>query len=383
MNDFTAVIDFIRSRYPGLERIPLHAPVFRGNEKKYLCDCIDTTFVSYVGEYVTRFEKMVAEYLGVREAVAMVNGTVALQVALQIVGVQSGDEVITQALTFVGTANAIHHAGGRPVFIDSEPDHLGMDPDKLELFLKSHVIQGSKGSVINKATGKRIAACVPVHIFGHPARIEEITRICEHYHIAVVEDAAESIGSTSRGRHMGTFGQVGVLSFNGNKVITTGGGGMIVTDDEKLAGRARHLTTTAKVPHPWEYYHDEPGFNFRLTNVNAAIGCAQMEEIDAFLLEKRRLAGEYAQFFENSGIRFFREPAQCCSNYWLNAIILNNRKERDEFLERTNAQGIMTRPVWVLMNKLPMYKDCYASLVENANWLEDRLVNIPSGLPNR
>lgn len=381
MNNFNTIVEFIRSLYPGMEKIPLHAPVFRGNEKKYLCNCIDTTFVSYVGKYVSQFEHMISSYLGIKEAVAIVNGTAALQIALQLAGVKRDDEVLTQALTFVGTANAILHAGGHPVFIDSDLDSLGMDPEKLEDFLKQNAKQKSCGEVINKISCKRIAACVPVHIFGHPARIHDIMHICNQYNITVVEDAAESIGSTYNGKHMGTFGKIGVLSFNGNKVITTGGGGMIVTNDKALADRARHITTTAKVPHAWEFYHDELGYNYRLTNVNAAIGCAQMEQIESFITAKRRLAEIYAEFFKKINIRFFIESPECRSNYWLNTIILENKKERDDFLKFTNKHGIMTRPVWILMNKLPMFMNCFSSKLENAIWLEDRLVNIPSSIP--
>jgi perosamine synthetase len=377
---FGQITDFIRGLYPDQNPVPLHAPVFMGNEKNYLLDCIDTTYVSYVGKYVTKFEEMVAGYIGVKHAVAVVNGTAGLQIALQLAGVENGDEVLTQALTFVATANAISHAGGRPVFVDSDLTHLGMDPAKLDDFFKINAERKSDGRLIDKITGRRIAACVPVHIFGHPARIDAINQICQHWQIPVVEDATESIGSTYKGKHMGTFGLMGVLSFNGNKIITTGGGGMIVTDDPEFARRAKHVTTTAKVPHPWEFYHDEIGYNYRLTNVNAAIGCAQMEQIDRFIACKRKLAGRYAAFFKDMGLSFFSEQPDCRSNYWLNTLILDNRKERDEFLKYSNANGVMTRPAWTLMNKLPMYEKCLATNLDNAHWLEDRLVNIPSSI---
>jgi perosamine synthetase len=378
---FIKIVDYIRQLYDKPEGIiPLHAPVFNGNEKKFLIDCIDTTFVSYVGRYVTRFEEMIAEYLGVKHAVAVVNGTAALQIALQLAGVQRDDEVLTQALTFVATANAISHAGGKPVFIDSELKNLGIDPGKLDSFLKKYAELKSAGQLVNKLTGNRIAACVPVHIFGHPARIEEIINICKQWQIPVVEDAAESIGSTYKDRHMGTFGLMGVLSFNGNKIITTGGGGMIVTNDPELAMRARHITTTAKVPHPWEFYHDEVGYNYRLPNVNAAIGCAQMEQMNNFIACKRKLAAQYAAFFKDIGVIYFTEQPNCESNYWLNTIILNNRKERDDFLKYSNENGIMTRPAWALMNKLPMYDKCLSTNLKHAHWLEDRIVNIPSSI---
>lgn len=377
---FGPITDFIRSLYPGRDPVPLHAPVFQGNEKKYLIDCIDSTYVSYVGKYATKFEEMVAAYIGVKHAVAMVNGTAALQIALQLAGVMRNDEVLTQALTFVATANAIVHAGGKPVFIDSELKNLGMDPGKLDDFLKKYAELKANGQLINKLTGNRIAACVPVHIFGHPARIEEIVQICQKWQIPVVEDAAESISSTYKSLHMGTFGIMGVLSFNGNKIITTGGGGMIVTNDPELARRAKHITTTAKVPHPWEFYHDEVGYNYRLPNVNAAIGCAQMEQIDNFIDCKRELAERYAAFFIKIGVSFFTEQPDCQCNYWLNTIVLENRDERDLFLKYTNENNVMTRPAWTLMNKLPMYKKCLSTSLDKAQWLEDRLVNIPSSV---
>jgi aminotransferase in exopolysaccharide biosynthesis len=381
MNKNQRITEFIKALYPGLDPVPLHAPVFRGNEKKYLNDCIDTTFVSYVGRYVSRFEEMIASFLGVQHAVAVVNGTVALQVVLQLAGIRPGDEVLTQALTFVASANAIHHAGGSPLFIDSDRSHLGMDPDALEDFLKAHADRRTNGEVFDRVSGRRIGACVPVHVFGHPARIGEIVEICGRWGIPVVEDAAESIGSTWQGRHMGTFGTMGVLSFNGNKTVTTGGGGMIVTNDPGLAGRARHLTTTAKVAHPWEFFHDEAGYNFRLTNVNAAIGCAQMEQIAGFLEQKRRLAGLYGAFFAELGMKFITEPPGCRSNYWLNTIVFDNRAERDAFLKYSNENRVMARPAWTLMNKLPMYASCRSTGLDNAQWLEDRLVNLPSGVP--
>lgn len=380
IDQFGKIVEFIRGLYPGQDPVPLHAPVFRGNEKKYLADCIDTTYVSYVGKYVTRFEEMVASYLGIKHAVAVVNGTAALQIALQLAGVKRDEEVLTQALTFVATANAIVHAGAQPVFIDSDLTHLGMDPGKLDDFLKNHAERKAGGAVINRITGKRIAACVPVHIFGHPARIEEIIHVCEQWQIPVVEDAAESIGSTYKDMHMGTFGIMGVLSFNGNKIITTGGGGMIVTNDAELAARAKHITTTAKVLHPWEFFHDEIGYNYRLPNVNAAIGCAQMELMDTYIAKKRELARQYKIFSNSIGIRYFSQQPGCESNYWLNTVFLSNREKRDEFLQYVNKNNISARPAWILMNRLPMYRKNYASNLDNARWLEDRIINLPSGI---
>ena len=383
LEKYKKTTDFIRTIYPGQDFVPLHAPVFFGNEKKYLNDCIDTTYVSYVGKYVTQFEEELARYLGVKYAVAVVNGTAALQIALQLIGVQKGVEVLTQSLTFVATANAITHAGGSPIFIDSELMNFGMDPEKLEMFLNQNGERKGQGNLYNKITGNRIAACVPVHVFGHPARIDDIMYICNKWGIPVVEDAAESIGSTYNGKHMGTYGIMGILSFNGNKTITTGGGGMIVTNNEEFALRAKHITTTAKIPHPWEFNHDEVGYNYRMTNVNAAIGCAQMERIDLIIANKRETAIKYASFFKELGIQFFSEKQGCRSNYWLNTIILEDRIQRDEFLKYCNSNGIMVRPAWILMSKLPMYNKCISTGLEQAQWLEDRIVNLPSSITQK
>ena len=378
---FKKLIDFIKSLYPGLNPVPLHAPVFWGNEKKYLIDCIDTTYVSYVGKYVTHFEELTAQFTGAKYAVAVVNGTAALQISLQLAGVKREDEVITQALTFVGTANAIVHSGGIPVFIDVDLDTMGMSPSKLEEWLKRNVsLNAGTQKPINRLTGRRISAIVPVHIFGHPCRINEIKEIASQYNIPLIEDAAEAIGSTYMGKHVGTFGLAGIISYNRNKTITTGGGGMIITDSEELANRARHITRTAKVPHAWEYIHDEVGFNYRMTNISAAIGVAQMEKIKEYLENKRHTAQKYKQFCDESGISFFMEPQGAHSNYWLNAIILKDKSERDKFLEFSNAQGVMTRPIWRLIHKLDMFKHCQHDGLTNSLWLEERVVNIPSGV---
>lgn len=375
------LIDFIKSLYPGASPVPLHAPVFAGNEKKYLLDCIDTTFVSYLGKYVTQFEEMTASFTGARRAVAVVNGTAALQVALQIAGVKPGDEVITQALTFGATASAIVHAGAQPVFIDVDRDTMGMSPLKLEEWLKTNAAAaGPGGAAIDRNTGRPIAAIVPMHTFGHPCRIDEIKAIADAYRIPLIEDSAESLGSYYKGKHTGTFGLAGILSYNGNKTITTGGGGMIITSDETFAARARHITTTAKVPHRWEYVHDEAGYNYRMTNVNAAIGVAQMEKIAEYLQNKRKTAEQYGKFCRENGIGFITEPKDATSNYWLNAIVMENREERDAFLAFSNDNGVMTRPIWRLMHKLTMYKDSPHDDLTNSQWLEDRIVNIPSGV---
>ncbi|MCX7735834.1 MAG: LegC family aminotransferase [Candidatus Kapabacteria bacterium] len=369
---------FIRKIYNSKEFIPLHAPKFLGNEKKYLNECIDTTFVSYVGAFVTKFEEMTRDFTGSAYAVATSSGTTALQIALQIAGVRQGDEVITQPLTFVATCNAIVHSGGTPVFVDVELDTLGMSPEKLSDFLNEFAIIKDDGQCYNKASGKRISACVPVHIFGFPARIDQIVEICNKYNIPVVEDAAESLGSFYKDKHTGTFGKLGILSYNGNKTITTGGGGMIITDDETLAARAKHITTTAKKPHPYEFVHDEIGYNFRMPNINAAVGVAQMEYIDRILENKRQTAMLYKEFCEENGIKFLTEPKGAFSNYWLNTIVLRNLDERNEFLKFTNENGVMTRPIWRLMNKLPMFEQCQSGNLDNSLWLEERVVNLPS-----
>jgi aminotransferase in exopolysaccharide biosynthesis len=377
---YQEVVNYIRSIFETNKFIPLHEPRFIGNEKKYVNDAIDSTFVSSVGEYVNRFEQMMRELTGANFAVATVNGTSALHIALRLVGVRPDTEVIAPPLSFVATANAIHYCGAEPVFLDVEKCTLGLSPGAVSDFLERRSKMGNDGSSYNRHTGKRIAACVPVHIFGHPCRIDEIVGICSQYNIPVVEDAAESMGSLYKGRHTGTFGKMGVYSFNGNKTITCGGGGAMVTDDESLAKHAKHLTTTAKVPHPYEYVHDEVGYNYRLPNLNAALACAQLEQLEKFIENKRELARKYSAFFRESGIGFIEEPEYARSNYWLNAIILDNLEARDRFLDFTNKSGVMTRPIWKLMNKLPMFQKCQTDELENAQWLEERVVNIPSSV---
>lgn len=377
---FAEIVGFIRKLYNSDEYIPLHVPVFAGNEKKYLVDCIESGYVSSVGSYVNRLEKMTQEYTGIAHAVAAVNGTAALHIALLLAGVMPEDEVITQPVTFVATINALRYCNARPIFLDVDREFLGLSSEKLEEFLHKNAQIRDDGFCYNIASGRRFAACLPMHVFGHPVRIDRIVDICNGYNIPVVEDAAESIGSTYKGAHTGSFGINGVYSFNGNKTITTGGGGMIVTNDEEMAKRAKHLTTTAKVSHQWEYVHDEVGFNYRMPNINAALGCAQMEYLPQFIEEKRTIADQYNQFFYNKDITFVSEGPNCRSNYWLNAIVLKNREERDEFLSYTNENKVMTRPLWCLMNKLPMYKKYQTYKLEEAYWLEDRIVNIPSSV---
>jgi aminotransferase in exopolysaccharide biosynthesis len=380
---FQEITKFIRELYNKPEGfIPLHAPVFRGNEKKYLEECIETTFVSSVGKFVDKFEDEIANYTGVKKAVSCVNGTNALHLALQLVGVERNTEVITQPLTFIATANAISYCGAEPVFLDVDMDTMGLSPQSLKSWLERNIkVNQTSNQPINKSTNRPISACVPMHTFGHPCRIDEIVEICNEYSIPVVEDAAESIGSLYKGKHTGTFGKIGVISFNGNKVITTGGGGMLLFNDEEIAKRAKHLTTQAKVPHAWEFNHDAIGYNYRMPNINAALGLAQLKQLPKFLQSKRKIAEKYKQFFSSPNqINFVPEPPNSQSNYWLNCILLNSKEERDSFLKYSNKNGVMTRPAWTLMNELPMFADCESYSMNNVKWLFERLVNLPSGV---
>ena len=377
---FEKIVDFIRKTFNKPSGfIALHEPVFAGNEKKYLEECIDTTYVSSVGKFVDQFEIEMAKYAGVAKAVVCVNGTNAIHLALQLVGVQRDCEVITQPLTFIATANAIAYCGAIPVFLDVDKETMGLSPKSLQQFLEGQTEQ-KNGNCYNKTTGRKIAACVPMHTFGHPCKIDEIANICQKFNIELVEDAAESLGSYYKGKHTGTFGKIGVLSFNGNKIITSGGGGMLLFNDEKLAQKAKHLSTQAKVAHPWEFIHDEIGYNYRMPNINAALGLAQLEQINKFLAAKRKLAKEYSEFFKTLNIGYFDEPANSKANYWLNTIKFENRKERDSFLEFSNAKGVMTRPAWRLMNELPMFANCQTDDLKNAIELAERIVNIPSSI---
>lgn len=380
MSDYSKTIDFIKEVFGNQQFTPLAVPVFAGNEKKYLEECIDTTFVSSVGKFVDRFEKDMAEYAGCKKAVVCVSGTNALHMSMMLVGVERDDEVLTQALTFIATCNAISYIGAHPVFIDVDKSTMGLSPDALKEWLVKNA-QVKNGQCYNKKTGRRVKACVPMHTFGHPVRIEEIANLCEEYHIELVEDAAESIGSFYKDRHTGTFGKVGAISFNGNKTITTGGGGMMLFNDEELAAHAKHLTTQAKVPHRWEFRHDHIGYNYRMPNINAALGCAQLENLDKFIASKRQLALEYAEYFKNvEDIQFFTEPEGTFSNYWLQAVILKDKVAQQEFLQQTNDNGVMTRPIWELMNRLPMFENCENDGIENTIWFADRVVNIPSSV---
>ncbi|MDB3952203.1 LegC family aminotransferase [Gammaproteobacteria bacterium] len=361
--------------------IPLHRPVFEGNERKYLVDCIDSNFVSSVGEKVNQFEKEIAKFTGSKYAIATVNGTAALHIAVELAGVKAGDEVITQALTFIATCNAISYIGAKPLFIDVDIDTMGLSPDSLKTFLEKNAEKRPDGTY-NKNSGKKISACVPMHTFGFPCRIQEIATICSNWDIPLIEDAAESLGSYVDNEHTGTFAQLATLSFNGNKVITTGGGGMIITNDIALAKKAKHITTTAKIAHPYEFFHDEIGYNYRMPNLNAALGCAQLERLEESLLEKARVASQWSDFFKVRGVNFVQAIKGSNANHWLNAIILDSKKERDIFLKFTNKNNVMTRPVWTLMSKLPMFQDCQTDGLKNSLWLEDRVVNIPSSVPD-
>ena len=377
---YNNITTFIHNLFGTDEFVPLHAPLFIGNEKKYLAECIDTTFVSSVGKFVDRFEEQVACYTGSKRAVVCVSGTNALHMGMLLVGVERDDEVLTQALTFIATCNAISYIGAHPVFLDVDRDTLGLSPLAVKRWLSTHA-EVRDGQCYNKKTGRRIKACVPMHTFGHPMKIDELSAVCNEYHIELVEDAAESIGSFYKGRHTGTFGRVGAISFNGNKTITTGGGGMLLFQDEELGRLAKHLTTQAKVPHRWAFVHDHIGYNYRMPNINAALGCAQMENLDRYVSNKRETAERYREFFSHiPDVEFVVEPANSRSNYWLNAVLLKDRRAQQSFLEYTNDHGVMTRPVWELMNRLEMFRGCETDGLENTVWLEERIVNIPSSV---
>lgn len=360
----------------------LHEPCFAGNDWVYVKECLDTGWVSSVGKFVDRFEADLAAYTGAKHAVAVVNGTAALHVALMLAGVKSGDEVLIPALTFVATANAVAYCGATPHFVDSEESSLGLDPHALRDYL-NEVSEMHGGQCVNRTTGKVIRALVPMHTFGHPVDIEGVLSVARDFRLALVEDAAESLGSTVHGRHTGTFGLMGILSFNGNKTITTGGGGAILTNDPELGRHAKHLTTTAKLPHRWNFVHDEIGYNYRLPNINAALGCAQLEQLPSFLQAKRKIYERYRQAFaEVSRVRLVAEPDGCRSNYWLQAIMLDEAVAglRDAVLSATNDAGLMTRPVWALMPRLAPYGACPSMPLPAAESLERRLINLPSSV---
>lgn len=373
------VIQFIQSTFEANGSIPLHAPVFSGKEREYVLDTLESTFVSSVGAYVDRAEQMMAEISQTNKAVAVVNGTSGLHVALQLAGVKPREEVITQALTFVATANAIHYAGAEPVFLDVDYETMGLSPISVKRFFENFCEIREKGT-FNKKTGKRIGAIMPMHTFGFPADLDGLISVCEEWNVPLVEDAAESLGSYYKGRHTGSFGEVGVFSFNGNKIVTSGGGGMLVTKAASLGVLGKHLTTTAKVPHAYEYVHDYIGYNYRMPNINAALLCAQLEQLDLYLENKRQLASAYVAFFAKQNIQFRQEQEHTRANYWLMCVELENIEARNRFLADTNAAGVMTRPIWQLMYRLPMFEHCYRDEQKNAEFLEERIVNIPSSV---
>ena len=374
-----AIISFIKSIYNNKKYIPLHEPRFIGNEKKYLNECIDSTFVSSVGKFVDKFEKEIANYTGSKYAVATNSGTSALHISLLVSGISKDTEVITQSLNFIASCNAISYCNAKPVFIDVDKETMGLSPTALKKFLEKET-SFKNGYCINNGTGKVIKACIPMHTYGHPCKIDQIKKICDSYNIILIEDAAESVGSKYKQTYTGRFGHLGIFSFNGNKTITSGGGGCILTDNEILAKEAKHLTTTAKVPHDWDFYHDNLGYNYRMPNLNAALLMAQLENLNNFIINKRELAKNYHTFFKSIEYNFFIEPKNCKSNYWLNSLILKDKIQKNKFLNDTNSNGVMTRPIWTLMNRLPMYQNCQHDKLENSIWLDERIVNIPSSV---
>ena len=380
MVEYKKITDFIHDLYGAKDFVPLAVPVFIGNEKKYLNECIDTTFVSSVGKFVDRFEEETAKYTGAKRAVVCVSGTNALHMSLMLAGVERDDEVLTQALTFIATCNALSYIGAHPVFIDVDRDTMGLSPGAVREWLAKNSEQ-KNGECYNKNTGRRVKACVPMHTFGHPVHLEELVEVLNEYHIELVEDAAESIGSLYKGKHTGTFGKVGALSFNGNKTITTGGGGMMLFNDKELGAYAKHITTQAKIPPRCEFKHDHIGYNYRMPNINAALGCAQLEHIEEYVASKRETAKAYEEFFKNiPEIEFFVDTPDTRSNYWLNVVILKDKDAQQDFLEYTNDNGVMTRPIWELMNRLPMFEKCENDGLKNTIYFADRVVNIPSSV---
>ncbi|WP_237055921.1 LegC family aminotransferase [Microbulbifer sediminum] len=374
------LVKFVREIYSSNEVIPLHAPIFAGNESKYVTETIDSTFVSSVGKFVDEFESQIENYTKCKKAVATVNGTSALHTALYMSDVQRGDMVITQALTFVATCNVLYHMGVEPVFVDVSMESMGLCPMKTGKWLDENAFIDSAGECRHKFTNRKISAILPMHTFGHPVQLDGFLDLCSEWNLKLIEDAAESLGSFYRGQHTGTFGKFSALSFNGNKVITTGGGGMVLCQSDLEGARTKHITTTAKVSHPFEFFHDEPGFNYRLPNINAALGCAQLENIGTLLDKKRQIANNYMSFFNRSDYVFFKEPEYAKSNYWLNCVICPTKKSRDQLLLETNRAGVMTRPIWKLMSNLPAFKHCLSDDLSNSKYLEEHAVNIPSGI---
>lgn len=371
------IFKFIKNQFKGFDKVPLHEPKFIGNEKKYILDAIESSYVSSSGFYVDKFENDAAKYLKVNKAVSVVNGTSALHTALKLVGVSNGDEVITQALTFIATANAISYNGAKPIFLDVDLDTMGLSPQAVDNFLGEFGELREDGCY-NKKTKKKISACIPMHTFGFPVQIDRLERICSKWKIPIVEDAAEAIGSKFNSKYVGCFGDIGVYSLNGNKIITSGGGGLLVSKNKQLMNEAKHIVTTAKVPHEYEYLHDKIGFNYRMPNINAALACAQLENLELFIENKRKLAEQYFEFFSTLGIKFRKELKNTRANYWLMCIEFNDKVERNNFLKKSNLNNIITRPIWRLMIKNNPYSSCQKDSLKNSYFLENRIVNIPS-----
>lgn len=375
-----SLISFIRDLYKTKDYIPLHIPRFNGNEKNYINECIDSTYVSSVGKMVESFEESLVSYTKIKYAVATVNGTSALHTSLKLAGVEKGDSIITQSLTFVATCNAINYCQAQPIFLDIDKDTLGLSAESLESYLNDYCEIRDDGFCWERKTNSIIRACIPMHTFGFPVKLDEIRSLTRRYNIILIEDAAESLGSFYKDKHTGIIGDIAIMSFNGNKIITSGGGGMIMTNSKQIASAAKHITTTAKISHKWEFNHDQIGFNYRLPNLNAALGLSQMEQIDGFISNKRKIAKAYQEWGDENDIRFFHEPKDSISNYWLNVMIADSKKERDEMLEYTNHNGIMTRPAWTPMHKLPMFEDCIKVNLENTEYFADLLINVPSSV---
>ncbi|MDC6268312.1 LegC family aminotransferase [Lysinibacillus fusiformis] len=370
-------IEDIKGMY-GKNFVPLHEPTFNDKEVEYVTDCIKTGWVSSVGSFVTRFEEDLAKFVGVKRAVAVVNGTAALHIALKVAGVEVNDEVLMPSLTFIATANAVSYLQAIPHFVDVERNTLGVDAIALRNYLEE-ISEVRNSELFNKQTNRRIKALVPMHTFGHPVALDELIKLCEELNLVLVEDAAESLGSYYKGKHTGSFGKVNAMSFNGNKIITTGGGGAVLTNDEKLADYAKHLTTTAKVPHKWDYVHDEIGYNYRMPNINAALGCAQLEKMPSFIRQKRNLTEKYMQIVsKTTGVQLFNEPVDCISNYWLQTLTLDDSHHRDEILAFLNDNGVMSRPIWTPMHKLRMYQNCPKADLSVTEQLNQSIINIPS-----
>jgi perosamine synthetase len=377
---YNEFVKFVQELYGTTDFIPLHAPQFRGNEKKYLLETIDSTFVSSVGEFVDQFEQKVEEYTSVKHAIATVNGTAALHIALKLAGVEEDSEVITQSFTFIATCNAIRYCGAKPLFVDVNKINLGLSAESLEQFLQHNSEIRDDGSCWDRETNRKISACIPMHTFGFPVELEKINKVCNQYNIPLIEDAAESLGSFYNNRHTGSFGKISALSFNGNKIITSGGGGMILTNDKQLAKKAKHITTTSKIPHKWEFNHDEIGYNYRLPNLNAALGVAQMELLPEYLKKKRETAEQYQKWGQEHGVKFLKEQSETKANYWLNTIVMQDKQQRDKFLKETNNRNVMTRPAWSPMHKLKINQDCNYADMCNTEWFFDRVMNVPSSV---